>query len=314
MSHHKRPAAVARAEALLATMRRGQRRNTIPGLDALDTYLIATHSDLTVPQQAAALGSSRGLLHYWRKQLYDRGLLDRQLRASHTPLTDAEAQAIAGLWHDGWSRAAIAAARDIAESRVARALLRAGVTGVTPRRVTLRLVDLGRIFTIDAQSIGYWLREGWLVDNRPLSRPGSPHSWDYDDLIALIRTRDSWVAWAPTQIADPQLRRLAEHERAAADGAWFAMSMIADILGIALSTLSTWRTRLGLFAALPAYRWAGSRFVWLTRSQAAELEAWGADVRRHRPGANAHRWAANALQQRLTATYGHSRSTSAAAD
>lgn len=302
MSYRRRPAAVARAAELLATMR----KRPVEGLDALDSYLLTTHGDLTAREQAAALGTSLGNLHYWRKALYGRGILDSSLRASHAPITDAEAAAIARLWCDGWSRAAIAAAREINESRVTRALLRAGVTGATPRRTTLLTADVCRIFGANTENVRYWRRAGWLPDARPLHRPGSRHNWDYDDLVAFVRTRASWVAWTPTQITDPHLRHLAEHERAAADGTWQQLGEVARILGVSASNLSLWRSAHGVFCELPVQPWAGAQYIWLTHPQLAELEAWGAEVRRHRPGSDRHRWAANALKQRLIAAYGRS--------
>lgn len=312
----RRPAARLRAEQLLAKRRyAGLQKLDLPdGCDVVDRFLVGTHSDLAAPQQAEALGVPVSSVHTWRKALYERGLLRREETATHARIAPAEAEAIARLWSEGWSRCAIAAARDIHESRVVRALRHVGVAPFAPRRRWLGTADVRQIFGVEDGAVHRWVACGWLPDIRPVAGAALHFQWAMDDLVALVRNRASWVAWEPPQIADAQLRRLAEHERRAARGRWFQMQEVARLLGIAAGNLSTWRTRYALFDDLPAGAWVRGRYVWLADAQIAQLEAWGADVRRHRPGSDAHRWAANALKHRLIAAYGRPETYQAAAD
>ncbi len=312
-----RPVALAHAERLLAQKRYASLRHApLPAdLDAVSRFLVGTHEDLTGRQQAAALGVSHSAVHYWRGALARRGLIAPERRAGRPPITDPEAQAAARLWCAGYSHRAIAAMREISASRVPALLARAGVTPETPRtRPALDAARLIVLFGLDRRraDVVRWVAYGWLPDYRAHAASGAAYRWDMDDVVALVRNRESWVGWAPSQITDPQLRALAERERRAARGAWHSQAEIAALLGLDPSTLRRWQHEDGLLVGLPERRWGGARLWWLTESQRAHLA--GLSVGHHRRLSYAHRLAAIALRPRLAAAYGRPAPCQAAAD
>lgn len=301
-----RPLALARAELLLTKKRyMGLLKLDLSDCDAVDRFLVGTHSDLNGIAQAAALGVSHGLVHYWRKKLTARGLLDPTQRAVGRPVTDAEVEVAARLYRRGYSKRAIAAMREISHHRVCWLLKRAGVTTATPReQPALGARAVSRLFGLDPDRVVMWrwVQYGWLPDYRVVTRPGSSYRWDWDDVIALIRNRDSWPGWAPTQITDPGLRALAERERRAAGGAWHEQSEIAALLGLNASSLRRWEADYRLWSGLPRRPWGGATLVWLTDQQQADLA--GRALIPSAPGSFEHRRRATALKTYLIAAYG----------
>lgn len=307
-----RPLANERAAQLLTKKRYiTLQKLDLPGdCDAVDRFLVGTHSDLDGRDQATLLGVSRGLLQIWRRKLYDRGLLDPARRASHIPISDAEMLAVAGLFRDGWSWRAIALMREITVSRVQHILERAGVTARDPRARRIGAVEICALFGLSRIEPTRWVARGWLPDYRIQQAPGARHGWDLDDVIAVIRNRATWLAWSPAQVSDPQLRALAERERRTAGGAWFHLARVAALLNINVATLRLWSQGDNLFADVPRQRWSGAICLWLTDQQQAELA--GLAVRGYEPGSDIHRWAANAMRPKLAARFGRCQQAAAA--
>ena len=202
-----RPVALANATELLRSRRYTSLRTlSLPDdLDDVDRWLIGTHHELRMDEQARALGVTYAIVSYWRVGLSRRGLLDARMRAGNAPITAAEADAIARLYRDGYSRLSIAALREISMGRVVAALEKAGALGA-PRLVRLNAARVSALLGIGRADVLRWVARGWLPDYRVRNVPGARHAWDLDDLVALVRNRDSWVAWSPAQITSTELR------------------------------------------------------------------------------------------------------------
>lgn len=306
-----RPLALARAELLLTKKRyMGLLKLDLPDdCDAVDRFLVGTHSELSRFEQAAQLETTPHIVQCWRKKLYDRGLIDPAFRASHVPITDAETRAVAGLFADGWSWRAIATMREISISRVQHILQRAGATNQTPRARRIGAVQLCALFGLSRAETTRWVIRGWLPDYRIHQASGARFGWDLDDVITVIRNRETWMAWSPAQITDPQLRALAEHERRAAGGVWLQQCEIAALLNIDPHTLRRWTQEHDLFADATRQRWSGAIYLWL--SDAAQAELAGLAVRRYAPGSDLHRWTTNAMRSKLAARFGRRRQAAA---
>lgn len=276
-STRRRAAPIALA-ALEQLRRRGGVRLPGPDDDPIDTYLIATHETLTMEQQAEALGVSRHTLGRWRERLYAQDRITVERRAGMARISAAETQAIARLWAQGLSGPAIAERRGISRHRVDYCLKLAGALG-QPRAVLISGAELARLFNVSSSLVVRWVRRGWM----PTIRTGrddraSSYGWTRDDLEAFIANRETWVAWAPAQLADPALHARARALRAAAGGQWHQFGALFQRIGISRETGSRW-TLAGLFGARPQLHYGSSRFVWLTVSEAALLERLGEPIR-----------------------------------
>lgn len=319
-----RAVAEARALSLLQHSKRrwpGAKTYSVAALDglidrygsAVDAFLVLSHAHLTALQQSEMLAVSRRHVHYWRSLLIKRGCIDPTERASHRPITSAEAESFARLRRAGWTIKAIAELRGVNTKRVDVGLRMAGIPhGIHLEFLTIE--DVAHLFTTNRSTVRFWIDAGWLPDLRPRRIDNDPsrndngavtrfaqHRWSRHDIVVFIRERETWIAWEPTQVTDPELRTLAERERTRAGGAWWQLIEIARWLGIAGSTLSTWRRNDGLFP--DCRQWSGGRYVWLTHSQRAEIQALGAAVQALPHRSDQRRWSAVAMREKLRAAY-----------
>lgn len=277
-----RPRAIAKAAQLLQSRpvrRAGVRAEPIPGLDALDTYLIATHSELAARAQAHELGVDYSLLHLWRKSLYQRGLIRRADQPNFTAIQPDEIAAMSRLYRAGYSAARIAEMRGVSPQRVYRALSQhAGLTKDS-RGILIRMHELCALLGISMKAVRAMIARGWLPDSRVgIATAGGAYGWTRADVIDLLRNRDAWVAVRPGAIRDAELAAFLRAQQAEAGGRWWTRQEVAALIGVAPSTAADW-TAEGLFTGLSTTIWALTWFAWLTDSQSEALEDAAAPLR-----------------------------------
>lgn len=275
--------------------------------NAIDAYLILTHSTLTLREQVRQLRSSEDFVNRRRRKLYAEGRIRKAERASHAPVTEAEIAAVRRLWDAGLTSYEIAAARTVTRHRITEILRRAGITAADrPRREEYGRPDLRALFQVDDTTIRAFTARGWLPDSRLVPKGGAHARYTRADILAFLRNRETWVAWEPRQITDPQMRRVAEMERAAAGGRWWQFRELYAALGVDETTLNLWARRYRLFGDREIANWGGAgKFVWLTAAEAAQIEAMGAGVRTAgRVGSDVRKRAASAMRERLVAQFG----------
>lgn len=279
--------------------------------DDLDAYLVATYETRTMTLQAADLAVSLTSVNRWRVTLRRAGWVDPQRRAGVPRIPAAEAGACARLYVAGYSAGAIATMRELPRARVEGALKKARAAE-RQRATTFSGEQVAALFGIHPSLVQGWVRAGWLPDHRHRAHRGIRHLWDRVEIVAFLRDRRSWAAWAPTQITDPELRRIAERARAAAGGQWYQHGEIADLLGVTGPTLSAWCAADQLLAGLTWQPWAGAgpHYAWLSIADAARFAAWGEQVRTS-AGQRRRRLTA-ALRVWLGTTYGRAANTPAA--
>lgn len=230
----------------------------------IDTFLVWTHSNLSKIAQAEVLGVTRGVVKQRRRHLYDAGRIDPNDRAYRPPITDAAAESIRRLYAAGYSRESIVALQQASEYRVDTSLYRRG-----PRPARAEYFgksQVAELFGVTRFIVDEWIALGWLpcAKSQP-ERRSSWHRWLRADLAEFIRNRATWVAYHERQITDPELRRLAELERAQAGGRWVTRKEIAHALGVTPSTIKHYASELGYLADWPTTTTYGKTFYYWLR-------------------------------------------------
>jgi hypothetical protein len=274
-----------------------------PDGDAIDRYLVATHAELTMVQQAERLAVHRTAVNKWRIILAGRGLIRPDERAGQRPISLAESTAIARLFRSGLPATAIASAREISLARVNRVLLRAGAAPYAPRAAPLSATGVSAIFGVHRCIPQGWARRGWLPDLRHRSYRGVRHAWTRGDLVEFVRNRETWIAWDVAQITDAELRQVAARARREAGGAWYQQEEIAALLGVKATNFCYWLSEAPLLARLTMQAYSGGRYYWLSDADRDALEHQGDALERARI-AGRSRHASAELRAWLLATFG----------
>jgi DNA-directed RNA polymerase specialized sigma24 family protein len=249
---------------------RGQPRQPAP---EVDRYLIAT-ADEPNTAQAAALGVSPHCISDWRRKLVARGLITRRA-GGYTHISDRERRAICGLFLDGYSLRKIAELREIPVSRVEHALDGAQVRAAS-RAPRYTAAAVARLLGVQVHTVSAWARLGWLPEARSSidsPRGGRAHfGFTRADLFAFAAGRESWVAWEPGQVGDPDLAAYARLQRQAAGGRWWSRGELAALIGVSLPGACRY-VLAGLFDGCPQAAYGNKDFVWLTTAEARAIEA-----------------------------------------
>lgn len=106
------------------------------------------------------------------------------------------------------------------------------------------------LFRVTTNMLCKWIERGWL----PARNAGSPTTqrpyWRIHDvdILAFLENDETWVAWAPGQITEPDLRAYAYELRASAPR-WIAVKEIATRFDVSIGAVQKW-INLGLLPAV----------------------------------------------------------------
>ena len=308
-----------RAAALLRSRKRIWYTKRMPELpawcDAIDAVLVMTHDRLTVDRQAELLGVSRSVIRDWRSRLYRAGVLRKEDRLGVRPLRAEEIEHAATLARAGRSWQEISVLLGVSRARARRLVHRAGIRGTRIGNGSQRdhlpetwtTTRFGRTFGFTQRYIAGLVRRGLLPDHRIVQCAGAGYVWTYDDVLAFVRDRRTWMLWTPQQISDPQMRRIADDARRSVDGAWLSTKELAAMLHLERTTLARWIREDELWAR---YEWVDrhtrAAVVWLPTMVQGEIAALRVDPAQRGGGRNARRYrdALATVRRRLAARWG----------
>ena len=245
-----------------------------------DRYLIRTHRQLTVAQQARRMGRSAYSVKWRRAQLIARGLLAPTNRHTNRQWSEDEKAAVEVRLKQGANVDTIAAELRRSRRAVADCVLRTGETfnGLRAGRVhTANAV--ARMFSVGSHTPLCWIARGWLCAQRNGAyAAGAGGDWSITDaaLLDFLALREGWVAWQPSQLQKPHWRAYATEHRAQAGGMWLAQSETAQRYSVTPSTVSGWYGD-GRMASVATVKWHSTRYFW-----SADLDAWQPTDRRIR--------------------------------
>jgi hypothetical protein len=203
--------------------------------EAIDQFLILSHGELPLNDQAAYIGLSAHGIKARRRRLYREGRIVETERANCPTLEETDREEIRRLYANGYSQRAIAAMRQIGPERVRRL-----VKGVR-RAPALLMTDIERIFGVSDTTAGDWVRRGWLPEERTNPENSRSHyRFTRADLFEFAANRHTWPAWQPAQVNDPELRAFAELQRQSAGARWWSVKELALYWGVTRDTMHSY--------------------------------------------------------------------------
>lgn len=196
---------------------------------------------LTRTEVAQRLGVSRQCVtHYIQRAINPLPLVERDGRACvplaaledfdprpmHTARAQRRQAAIAAL-ADGQRLDRVARRYGYTPLSLREVIRHSGIRTLRARAGTLASRDTARLLGIDATTAADWAALG-------LFRCRRTHGWYLTtrrNLIAWLRTRESFVRVTPAQITDPLLAAVARMARIQAQGRWWSANELARELG-----------------------------------------------------------------------------------
>jgi hypothetical protein len=234
--------------------------------------LLATHATDSAAEQAATLGFTIKAIYTYRRRLRLAGLLNPSagLHARTQARTRAQRERIAHLLRSGLTRQEVAEICTVSEWYVTDVAARyGGVSALQRAAATYTLAGVAAVMGVGAEAVASWIAAGYLYAPRHAPSRGAkrPHqqATHYTiaraDLCAFLRERQAWPRWGPAAITDPDLRRYAELQRAAAGGCWRTAVELGALIGLTPSCAYE-RARRGWLADWEQVRWGRAVFYW----------------------------------------------------
>lgn len=108
--------------------------------------------------------------------------------------------------------------------------------------------QVAALFGVTVNMLCNWIARGWLPARR--DGAGPRHAWRIGtmDILAFLDNDETWIAWVPSQIADPDLQQYARELRSGPPR-WLAVKEIAAHFHVTDNAVWQW-IRLGLLPAI----------------------------------------------------------------
>jgi DNA invertase Pin-like site-specific DNA recombinase len=138
-------------------------------------------------------------------------------------------------------------------SRSARA---AGVNVTdNPRLYAVKRVAEEFFDDINRRRVEDWIRRGWLRVSRSRATPGGRgvRRTTFEHLLRFLENEETWIAWQPEELADPEVRAWATEMREAAGWRWLTAVEVRRLEYVSRATLNR-RIRSGYYPTATLYR------------------------------------------------------------
>lgn len=217
----------------------------------LATLAALTVEGVPVATIAARLGRGYGEVIRMRGVLKARGEIERLAPGGQREWTVADDSDLRELLWAGHDYDTIA--RRLGRSRNAIVIR-------CKRHLRLRLLRVPTLLTCRevatllglgcSKTVTRWIELGWLPGRK--TRIGTRHVWRIHDLdlYDMLMNEQTWMAWAPERITDPDLRQWTAELRAGAPR-WLTTGEVARRLGFVVGAVHRWIVE----GRLPAVRY-----------------------------------------------------------
>lgn len=222
--------------------------------------LIKKYAHLSAKETADKMGLAVTTIRTYRGEMIRAGLLPRKrkMRVTHEDID--RMRRLAG--ETGLSIPAIAQCIGINRTHCASLMARHGIKPGVRQAINIRaIIDM---FGVSKEAICQWRDQGWLVITPCIGekyRSGIAQWTTREDIKRFLHVREAWPTYAPSLIADPELRGIAEHVRRLAKGHWIGFADIAAMSGETANTVSK-RVHRGWLADWIQTRYGRTRYFW----------------------------------------------------
>lgn len=107
--------------------------------------------------------------------------------------------------------------------------------------------QVAAVFGVTVNMLCGWIARGWLPARNAGNRKKPFWRIGALDILAFLDNDETWIAWVPAQLTDPDLRAYAAELRAGPPR-WMSTSEIAHRFHVDVSTVQNW-IRYGLLSA-----------------------------------------------------------------
>lgn len=200
-----------------------------------EAFLINTFADLSPHEQAEQLKRSHRSVATRRSNLIIAGRLDPRQRKGRRLWSAEEDARLVELLANGLSFVRIASVLRRTHGSVAQRSRLLGGTTLLRRPRNGHQVrtahEIAILFGVSGPQVRAWIKAKWLKASRISRKRCSPYLITDTALMDFITRRNSWFAWKPERIIDPDWREMATWERRRARGNWLTTAQAAARIG-----------------------------------------------------------------------------------
>jgi len=205
-------------------------------------FLVRTHAQLSVSEQAHALQRTPESVRAARMRLLAQGRIHVHQRTNNRPWSSQDLNKLQDLIEEG--KPTISIVRSLKRSRQAihEACERHGIRIFALRdSLVLTANQVAKLLDVETSTVIDWIRAGIIqAHRRSKKKRGSPHLITHTSLQAFMADRHTWPAWETAQVVDPIWREEAERCRAVAGGRWVSIKELVGRLYAVDSQIVRW--------------------------------------------------------------------------